>query len=68
MKATYPPKFDPKGCHVSMQWKGRTLLGEVVERRYDEFCGCVRLTVRHFCGDLWPIEPTLLAVDFLPRR
>ena len=63
----YGIKHDPKGAHVTLEWKGRTLLGEVKSFAYDEVCGCIRLTVTHFNGDPWPIKPTSYAVDVLDR-
>lgn len=58
---------DPRGAHVTLEHCGRTLLGEVVGARRDEVLGAVLLTVRHFNGEPWPIEPGALAVDVLER-
>lgn len=60
-------KHDPRGAHVALVHLGRELLGEVVEASYDAVCGCVRLTVRHFNGETWPIQPSAMAVDVLVR-
>lgn len=57
---------NPVGLYVCLPWKdGRTLLGEVRASRYDEIHGAIRLTVRHFCGDMWPVEPVASAVTVL---
>jgi hypothetical protein len=61
-------KHDPRGAQVTMQYQGRTLLGDVIGARYDEIRGVVLLKVKHFCGDMWPFEPTALSVDVLARR
>lgn len=63
----YGIKHNPKGAHVTLQWQGRTLLGEVKSFDYDEVCGCIRLTVAYFNGDPWPVRPTSRAVDVLDR-
>jgi hypothetical protein len=61
-------KADPRGAHVSLSLNGRDLLGEVIGVVYDDVCGCFRLAVRHFNGEMWPIQPTALAVDVLVRQ
>ena len=61
-------KCDPRGAHVILNHAGRTLLGEVTNFRRDEVLGCTLLTVRHFNGEPWPIEPGCLAVDVLVRE
>ena len=63
----YGLKSDPRGAHVTMQWKGRILLGEVTSAWRDEVTGAIRLSVRHFNGEPWSIEPTALSVDVLER-
>ena len=57
----------PVGAQVAMPWKGRTLLGDVVGVRR-EFDGRVILTVRHFDGSPWPVEPVASVVDVLDRH
>lgn len=61
-------KHDPRGAHVTLALHGRELLGEVIDAAYDSVCGCIRLTVRHFNGELWPVQPSAMAVDVLVRR
>lgn len=61
-------KGDPRGAHVTLVYQGRELIGEVVGAAYDAVCGCVRLTVRHFNGESWPVQPTALAVSVLVRQ
>ena len=60
---------DPRGAHVTMQWQGRTLLGEVTSAYYDDasYVPYVRLRIRHFNGEPWPIEPTAMSIDVLER-
>lgn len=60
-------KNDPRGAHVMLAHQGQRLLGEVVDATYDAVCGCVRLTVRHFNGGAWPVQPSARAVDVLVR-
>lgn len=60
-------KHDPRGAQVTLEWRGRTLLGDVVGCRRDEITGAILLSVRHFDGTPWPIEPTSRAVDVLAR-
>ena len=60
-------KHDPRGAHVTLNWQGRSLIGEVIGVAYDAVCGCFRLTVRHFNGELWPVQPSALAVNVLER-
>jgi hypothetical protein len=61
-------KVDPRGAHVTFDWRGRKLLGEVTGVERDDVLGATLLTVRHFCGDAWPIKPHFLAVDVLVRE
>ncbi len=58
---------DPRGEHITMTWHGRTLLGTVQDVMRDDVCGCFRLTVRHFNGEVWPVQPCAMAVDVLGR-
>jgi hypothetical protein len=55
----------PLGAQVVMNWQGRELLGDVVDVREER--GYWKLTVRHFNGELWPVEPVLSAVRVLER-
>jgi hypothetical protein len=60
---------DLRGVHVRMPWRGRMLLGEVVDQYYQYFdpSGWF-FKVRHFCGDPWPVDPVCSAVEVLLRR
>jgi hypothetical protein len=60
-------KQDPRHAQVSLPWRGRELLGDVTGCYRDETTGCVRLTVRHFNGEPWPIDPAAVAVNVLDR-
>jgi hypothetical protein len=61
-------KSDPRGAHVTMAWQGRTLLGEVTGLYRNETRGMMQLTVKHFDGTPWPLNPHVLAVDVLVRE
>lgn len=63
----YGLKEDPRHAQVTIEYEGRTLLGDVKAVRRDEAMGVTLLTVVHFCGETWPIEPHVLAVDVLLR-
>jgi hypothetical protein len=59
---------DIRGAHVTMAYKGRTLLGEVRAVFYQEHgCSGYRLRVSFFNGEQWPIEPFCSAVRVLVR-
>lgn len=49
-------KRDPRGEQIMCGWNGRTLLGDVVGQYRDED-ETIRLRVRHFNGEPWPIDP-----------
>lgn len=51
--------------HVSMTWKGRELLGEVIGLVYSHSRGYINLDVRHFNGELWPLSPAVSAVKLI---
>lgn len=62
-------KSDPRGAHVTMEWQGRTLLGEVTGLyRNETRRGMMQLKVKHFNGEQWPLDPHVLAVDVLVRE
>lgn len=74
MESNKPRRFEitkhglaenPIGAQVALNYQGRTLLGDVVGCRYRYARGCFLLTVRHFNGEAWPIEPRALAVEVL---
>ena len=56
---------NPLRLHCTMKWKGRDLLGEIIGYRYNEVTGYTHLIVRHFNGELWPIQPTALTVEII---
>jgi hypothetical protein len=58
-----------RGAHVRMPWRGRVLLGEVVDQYYRTLdpVGWF-FKVRHFNGDAWPVDPVCSAVEVLLRR
>lgn len=60
--------IDPRGFQVTMQWNGRTLLGDVTGVVYEDSpVPGFRLVVRHFNGDSWPIRPAPTSVVVLDR-
>jgi hypothetical protein len=60
---------DLRGAHVRMPWKGRVLLGEVVDQYFQDFTPTGwHFKVRHFNGEPWPIDPTPAVVEVLLRR
>lgn len=70
MKAEFTkfgPKHDYRGAHVVLEYRGRTLLGEIKEVTRDEVTGCVRARVRHFNGEEWPIHAPLRSLEILER-
>lgn len=60
----------PVGAHVVYRHEGRELLGEVTGVRVveDEGERLRVVTVKHFNGEPWPVEPYFLAVDVLERE
>jgi hypothetical protein len=48
---------------VTLKHGGRDLLGTIVYICPDEFL----CQVRHFCGDMWPINPALSRLEILER-
>lgn len=61
-------KHDPRGAHVTLDYQGKTLIGEVIGVARNEVRGATILNVRHFCGEMWPIQPCARMVDVLERR
>jgi len=59
---------DPIGAQVKFTYRGRTLLGDVYEVYNDEVTGSIRLEVRHFNGEPWPLDPPAVNVDVLSRE
>ncbi len=53
------------GKHIALNWKGRRLLGEVLRADYNDTRGYTMLTVRHFNGELWPIQPAVSVVEII---
>ena len=66
MKAEFTkqgPKHDYRGAHVFLRDGGRDLLGTIVDICPDEnLC-----RVRHFNGEMWPINPSLSRLEILER-
>lgn len=63
----YGLTVNPIGAQCTLTWEGRELLGDIIGYEWDGVSGGVRLTVRHFNGDLWPLRPMARAVDILER-
>lgn len=60
-------KQDPRGGHCTMEYQGRTLIGEVMDVYRSEVRGMTHLKVRHFNGESWPLDPAAVMVDMLER-
>jgi len=60
-------EFPPIGSHVTLDYDGRHLLGEVVGFVVDPVVGRL-LQVRHFNGEPWPLMPCAAAVQVLERE
>jgi hypothetical protein len=66
MKAEFTkkgPKHDYRGAHVVLEHGDRTLLGTIIDICPDEFL----CHVRHFNGEMWPINPSLARLEILER-
>lgn len=63
----YGPKYDYRGAHAILEYKGRTLLGTIVNVTRNETRGVLECDMRHMCGDDWPIKPALVALEILER-
>jgi hypothetical protein len=60
---------DLRGVHVRMPWKGRMLLGEIVDQYFQDYAPTGwHFKVRHFNGEPWPIDPCPAVVEVLLRR
>lgn len=57
------PKQDYTGAHVTLNREGRTLLGTINYICPDEYL-CI---VKHFNGENWPINPSLVTLEILER-
>lgn len=60
---------NPIGAHVVYRYEGRELIGEVTGAHVCTEDGerLRVLTVRHFNGEPWPVEPFFMSVDVLER-
>lgn len=56
---------DPRGRQVAFEYQGRVLLGDVIDVSRDYVTGSVRLRVRHFNGEMWPVAPLSRLVEVL---
>ena len=66
MKAEFTrrgPKHDYTGAHVTLKHGERELLGEIIYICPDEFL----CQVKHFNGEMWPINPSLSRLEILER-
>ena len=57
------PKYDYAGAHVVLEHDGRRLLGTIVYICPDEYL----CQVRHFNGEMWPMNPALSRLEILER-
>lgn len=60
---------DPIGLIVRMEYRKRTLLGQVVDCGRDKKNknAYTYLYVNHFNGEPWPVQPLIWEVDVLER-
>lgn len=58
---------DPRGGHCTLEYQGRTLIGEVTGV-YRNNHGYTLLTVKHFNGEPWPLDPSAMVVEMLERE
>ena len=56
-------KEDPVGHHVAFEYRGSRLLGTVRAVKRDPVTGALRLVVRHFNGEPWPVSPVANLVE-----
>jgi hypothetical protein len=57
------PKYNYVGAHVVLKHGDRDLLGTIVYICPDEHL----CQVRHFNGEMWPINPSLSRLEILER-
>ena len=57
------PDADYTGAHVTLLHDGRQLLGTIVYVCPDEHL----CEVRHFNGEIWPLNPSLTRLEILER-
>lgn len=57
------PKQDYRGAHCTLRYGERVLLGIIVHVCPDEYL----CQVRHFNGEMWPINPGLGRLNILER-
>lgn len=63
------PSIHLIGVHCVLPWKGRDLIGEIVDHWYqDSSPEGTFLRVKHFNGEPWPVNPNAGAVRILVRR
>lgn len=63
----FGPKYNYKGAHCTLEWKGQHLLGEITRVYRNEVLGCCLCEVRHMNGEPWPLNPGLGALNILER-
>jgi ribosomal protein L2 len=61
------PKHHYRHAHVTLHYRGRELIGQIAAIERDEVRGAWIATVRHLCGDQWPIRPALAVLNILER-
>ena len=62
------PRHDYRGAQVALRVGERVLIGDVRDCYYQEHGSAgFRFKVRHFNGEPWPFDPSVLAVEVLER-
>ena len=60
---------NPIGGHCTYEHEGRTLIGEVTGVVLEQgYCNRLKLQVKHFNGEPWPVQPMAVLVDMLERN
>ena len=58
---------DYRGAQCTLQWNGRTLIGDIVDITYNDVRSIYIAKVKYFNGEPWPIDPALSALEILER-
>ena len=63
----FGPLHDYTGVHVALKQGDRTLLGTIRRVYRREVPASIMAEVQFFCGDAWPFDPALSALEILER-
>ena len=65
VRGKYGLTTDPVGAQIKFVYGKRTFLGDVVGQYFDHVTGVIRLKVKHFNGEPWPLDPPAINVEIL---